>query len=155
MIANGKTRFSGLADNLLLLDLFALFNVNGTQMAVKGGKSKTVVDDDGVTIDAQIPNETYDPAVGRFHGISFGYGEIKAKVIGRVDRFIVVDVSSRVCEVGLHLGIGKLNEGTAPKHSIGGFLAHHADLVLVFFAQTMINLDKNILRIALARPDVV
>jgi hypothetical protein len=75
-------------------------------------------------------------------------------VIGRVDRFIAIDVGSRVGEVGLHLGIGKLNEGTVPKHTIGGFLTHHADLVFVFFAQTMIHLDKNILRTSLACPDV-
>ena len=52
VIAYGKTRFPGLADNLLLLDLLALFNVNGTQMAVKGRESEAVVDDDGVSIDA-------------------------------------------------------------------------------------------------------
>src|SRR5262245_12559127 len=134
MIAHGKTRFSGFSNNLLLLDLFAFLNVNRTQMAVEGSESETMVDDDGVTINAQIPDETYDTTVGCFHGISFGYGEIETKVIGRVDRFIAVDVSSRVREISLHLGIGELNKGTTPKHPIGGFLADHSDLVFVFLA---------------------
>jgi hypothetical protein len=97
MIAHGKTRFPGFADNLLLFDLFALFDVNGAQMAVKGRESEAVVDDDGVTIDAQIPNESHDPAVGCFHGISFGYGEIKSKMIGCVDWFIAIDIGPCVC----------------------------------------------------------
>lgn len=134
MVAHGKTRFPGFADNLLLFNLFALFDVNGAQMAVKGRESEAVVDDDGVTIDAQIPNESHDPTVGCFHGISFGYGEVKSKMIGCVDRFIAIDIGPCVCEVGLYLGIRKLDEGTAPKHPIGGFLTHHSDLVFVFFA---------------------
>src|SRR5215813_2781821 len=106
MIAYGKTRFSGFSDNLLLLNLFALLNVNRAQMAVEGSESETMVDDDGVTINAQIPDETYDATVGRFHRIPFGYGQIKTKVVGRVDRLIAVDVSSRVGEISLYLGIG-------------------------------------------------
>src|SRR5215510_9470728 len=105
MIAYGKTRFSGFSDNLLLLNLFALFNINRAQMAVEGSESETMVDDDGVTVNAQIADKTYDATVGRFDGISFGYREIETKVVGRVDRLIAIDVGSRVCEIGLYLGI--------------------------------------------------
>src|SRR5262249_22356274 len=145
VVTHGKTRFAGLADNLLLFDWFALFDLNGAQMAVQGREAEAVVDDNGVAIDAQIPDKTHDPAVGCFHGVSFGYREVKTEVIGGIDSFITIDVGPRICEVGLNLGIRKLDEGAAPQHPIGSFLTDHADLVFVFLAQTMIYLDEDIL----------
>ncbi len=72
VVAHGKPGFAGFADELLLLDLIAHFDVDGAQVRVEGEKTEAVIDDDRVAVDSQIADESDDAAVGGFGGVMLG-----------------------------------------------------------------------------------
>ena len=115
MIAGGQAGLAGLAEDLPLLDRFALLDVDGTQVAVKRKEPQAMIEDDGISVDAQIADKGDGSAVGRFDGILLGDRQVVAEMMGGVDRFTVVGIGPLIGEVRFDFRVAELNERTVPE----------------------------------------
>src|SRR5688572_21488851 len=78
MVAGRESRLARLAQNLPLLDRLTVLDVDGAQMAIEREKPEAVIQDHGIAVDAQVAGEGHRAAVGGFHGIMPGDGQVVA-----------------------------------------------------------------------------
>src|SRR5206468_9847327 len=65
VVSRSESRRTALADDLLSLDHLSRFDGNLTHVAVERHQSCTMIDDDGIAVDAEILGQNNLPVVGR------------------------------------------------------------------------------------------
>src|ERR1041384_6414040 len=114
-----------------------------------------MIDDNGVSVDAEITDKRDLSAVGGFCGVVLSNRQVVAEMIGGIDRILLIYVGSSISKICFDFGIAKLAKRVMPEYRRGLLLGDRANLVFVFFAQTLIHFDKDLFWARLARSHIV
>ncbi len=155
MISRRKAGFAGLADGLSLGDLVARFDIHRAQVRVQGKQPQTVIDQDRVAVNAEIADEGNGAAIGGLRGVVLGNRQVVAQVIGMIDDRVLIGIGSSVGKIRFDFGIAELAECVPPEDRRRHLHRDRSDFFVVLFSQIVIDFDKNLLRIPLARAHVV
>ncbi len=80
-----------------------------------------MVQNHGVSINAQVARKEDNPMIGCLHRIMFGDGQIESQVVLGVDNLSVISVLAVVGKGSLQLRPGQLPEGPLPEQFLPAF----------------------------------
>ena len=83
VIASGKAGFPCLAYDVSSGNLLSFFDGYGREVPVNALQSKSMINHDGIAVNAEKPGIGYDPAVGRRNGGLLRYREIESEMVWR------------------------------------------------------------------------
>ena len=127
MIATCQTSLASPAQTLTGFDQISLGNFYHAQMPIQREQAKTMVEDDTVSINAEVIGKHHSPAIGRFDRAAGHRSQVEPLMSLAINNLSSIIVAPPIGELCLRLGSAELDKRFSPKGTRGGFVGQLLD----------------------------